>query len=475
MRKADSPLQTCDAVPSLGTPFRLLIDGLQPETVYYIRAYAVNENGTGYGPVYSYTTKESGLALVETLTADEVGETTARIKGRILTDGGSRVMSKGFYYGTDADPVANGTRCYVTDEGTDLAYVLEDLQVEATYYYCAYAENANGMAYGQVMSFTTAGHYTVPVVATSPVTEISQTTATFTGSVVADGGRDVTVTGFCYGTTPNPAEEGVRVESVSGGDSFSYQATGLSASTRYYVCAYAANEAGTGYGEVVEFTTDILLAEPAVGSTSVTDITSATASVSAEVLSDGGSPVTERGFYYGLNNPPTASDVKVVSAATGTAITAELTGLTPATRYYIRAYAVNAQGTAVGPVNVFTTADDRTVPVVGSVTASNITENSADLLATILSNGGAEIVEKGFCYTTDASVTPDTSGNKAVATNAGDDIALTLTGLSPDTTYYIRAYADNGTRTGYSETIVVTTSASASGVPGIDDNVSPER
>ena len=474
--------EACDALPSGSTPFRLLIDDLQPETVYYIRAYAVNEHGTGYGPTYCYRTKESSLALVETLAADEVEETTARLRGRILTDGGSSVTNKGFYYGTDPDPVSGGTRCYVTDEGDDLVYLLENLRVETTYYYCAYAENANGMAYGEVMSFTTAGHYTVPTVTTAPVTEIAQTTATFTGSVVADGGRDVSVTGFCYGITPNPAEEGVRVESVSGGDSFSYQATGLSASTHYYVCAYAVNEAGTGYGEVVEFTTDILLDEPTVGSTSVTDITSATASVSAEVLSDGGSEVTERGFYYGLNNPPTASDTKVVSTATGTAITDELTGLAPSTRYYIRAYAVNAQGTAMGPINVFTTADDRTNPSVGSVTASNITENSADLLATILSNGGAEIVEKGFCYTTDASVTPDTSSNKVVATNAGDDIALTLTGLAPETTYYIRAYASNGVRTGYSETIVVTTTSvpepdvpETPGVPGIDDNVSPER
>ena len=182
--------------------------------------------------------------------------------------------------------------------------------------------------------------------------------------------------------------------------------------------------------------------------------------------------VTERGFYLSTGNPPTAADTKIVSAATGNAITADLTGLSPNTRYYIRAYATNAQGTATGSINVFTTQDDRTAPTVGSITASNITAESVDLLATILADGGAAVTERGFCYTTNPDAAPTVADAKVVSAATGTDIAATLAGLTARTTYYIRAYATNGSRTGYSDVLRVTTSPS--GVPDIGDNESPD-
>jgi len=41
--------------------FAAIIEGLKPETTYYIRAYAINEKGTGYSETFVYTTPEPTL------------------------------------------------------------------------------------------------------------------------------------------------------------------------------------------------------------------------------------------------------------------------------------------------------------------------------------------------------------------------------------------------------------------------------
>ncbi|MEI6949728.1 T9SS type A sorting domain-containing protein [Paraflavisolibacter sp. H34] len=74
-----------------------------------------------------------------------------------------------------------------------------------------------------------------------------------------------------------------------------------------------------------------------------------TAVIGGDITADGGSPVTERGVVYSLTSNPTISNNKVVAATTGSgAYTVNLSGLSPATLYYIRAYAINAGGVSYG-------------------------------------------------------------------------------------------------------------------------------
>lgn len=458
-----------------GNAITATLSGLKANTTYYVRAYAANKEGISYGVVATFTTsKATTLPTVSNITVGSVTENSASLSAQITSDGGDEVTEKGFCYSsTNNTPTEADNKTVSTVEGNTIAATLNGLKANTTYYVRAYAINSKGISYGTTGSFSTKDNRTTPVVETIGVSNIGETTATFSGNVASDGGSTVTSTGFFYGTTANPVSEGTRQEAVASGSTFTFNASGLTAGTHYYVCAYASNELGTSYGSVVEFTTSTSIFLPTVGSTSVGSITATSASASAVISSDGGATVTERGFYYGTNNPPTEADTKVVSTATGNSITADLSGLSPNTRYYIRAFATNSQGTQVGAINVFTTADNRTAPSIGSITASNLTSATVDLLATIIDNGGADITEKGFCYTTTAGTTPTTADSKAVSTTEGDDISLTLTGLRAVTTYYIRAYAINGSKTGYSETITVTTPAS--NVPGIDDNISPDR
>ena len=70
---------------------------------------------------------------------------------------------------------------------------------------------------------------------------------------------------------------------------------------------------------------------------------------------DGGATVTERGICYATASNPTTSSSKVTSGTGTGSFTANMTGLSANTTYYVRAYAINSQGTAYGSEVSFTT------------------------------------------------------------------------------------------------------------------------
>ena len=98
-------------------------------------------------------------------------------------------------------------------------------------------------------------HYFPPRVETLSATNITTTGATLNGNVTSDGGATVTARGFKYGTSADNLSQ--SVESGNGTGSYTRVLTGLSASTTYYYKAYATNTAGTAYGDVMSFTTEM--------------------------------------------------------------------------------------------------------------------------------------------------------------------------------------------------------------------------
>lgn len=88
---------------------------------------------------------------------------------------------------------------------------------------------------------------------------------------------------------------------------------------------------------------------------SITAITQVTATGGGDVVSDGGSEVTDRGICWSVSQNPTLSDNQIPAGKGTGKFTAGITGLTPETTYYVRAYAVNAAGTAYGDPVRFST------------------------------------------------------------------------------------------------------------------------
>lgn len=106
----------------------------------------------------------------------------------------------------------------------------------------------------------------IPVVVTSSISQITETTAVAGGNVTNDGGASVIERGVVYSTNPNPVITNLSNTirpCGSGTGEFTYNITDLQPNTTYYLRAYAKNDAGTAYGEEVNFTTeDIAISEP---------------------------------------------------------------------------------------------------------------------------------------------------------------------------------------------------------------------
>jgi len=329
------------------------LTGLTANTLYYVRAYATNSVGTAYGNELTFTTLNLTLPTVTTAPVTDIMQTTATSGGTVTSDGGTTVTARGVCWSTSTNPTtANSYTTNGSGTGTFVSN-LTGLTANTLYYVRAYATNSVGTAYGNELTFTTLPNPVLPTVTTTAVTDITQTTATSGGNVTSDGGATVTARGVCWSTSSNPTTAGSHTTDGSGTGTFVSNLTGLTANTLYYVRAYATNSVGTSYGNELTFTT-LTVSAPTVTTAAATNITQTTATSGGTVTSDGGATVTARGVCWNTSsNPTTANSHTTDGSGTGTFVS-NLTGLTPLTLYYVRAYATNSVGTAYGNELSFT-------------------------------------------------------------------------------------------------------------------------
>ncbi len=294
----------------------------------------------------------------------------------------------------------------------------------------------------------------IPTVTTAAITNITQTTATSGGNVSSDGGATVTARGVCWNTSSNPTTANSHTTDGSGTGTFVSNLTGLTANTFYYVRAYATNSVGTAYGNELTFTTLPNLTLPTVTTTAVTDITQTTATSGGDVTYDGGATVTARGVCWNTSsNPTTANSHTTDGTGTGTFVS-NLTGLTPNTLYYVRAYATNSVGTAYGNELTFTTLT-LSAPTVTTAAVTNITQTTATSGGNVTSDGGATVTARGVCWNTSSN--PTTVNSHTTDGSGTGTFVSNLTGLTPNTLYYVRAYATNSVGTSYGNEVTFTT------------------
>lgn len=129
--------------------------GLNPNTTYYVRAYATNTAGTAYGNQITFTTANPTPPSVLTIAATAVSYFTATTSGNVTSIGTAAVTDRGICYSTTPSPTtANAHISNGTGTGTFTIY-LSGLAGSTTYHYRAYATNSVGTTYGADLTFTT--------------------------------------------------------------------------------------------------------------------------------------------------------------------------------------------------------------------------------------------------------------------------------------------------------------------------------
>ena len=427
--------------------FTVSLTNLNPGTKYYVRAYAKNSQGTTYGEQKDFTSE----ATVPTVITGDINGTM--VSGEVTDDGGAVVTERGICWGTNHNPTTSGTH---GSSGTGMGtYTVEltGLEPATTYYVRAYATNSAGTAYGEEKFLTTA--VALPIVTTSDISNITQTTATGGGNVSYDGGSIVTERGLCWSVSQNPTINNSHTSDGTGTGSFISNLTDLSDNTTYYVRAYATNEAGTSYGEQKTFTTLHEIALPTITTSNVTDITQTTAVSGGNVTSAGYGTVSARGVCWSTSQNPTISNSHTSDGNGIGVFTSNITGLTENTTYYVRAYATNEAGTSYGEQKTFTTPHEAILPSVTTSNVTDITQTAAVSGGNVSSAGYGTVSARGVCWST--SQNPTISNSHTSDGNGTGVFTSNITGLTENTTYYVRAYATNEAGTSYGEQKTFTT------------------
>ena len=438
---------------SLNNIFPDTIGGLAGSRVYYVRSYATNIVGTSYGDQLTFTTLPPVVPSVTINPIDSITYISARSGGSISSDGGASILSKGIVWSTFPNPTISNSR---TNNGagiTPFISQLTGLLGDSVYYVRAYATNATGTGYSTQSSFT-ATSAILASITTSSLTLITDSTAMSGGNVTSSGGGTISARGIVWNTSVNPTIA-LSTKTINGSStgSFSSALTGLAPGTIYYVRAYVTNNIGTNYGNELTFTS--LAKLPTVTTKVVTGITSSGATSGGTITSTGGAVHSEKGLVYATTTNPTISNGKLVNNTVGDDWISTLTGLNGNTKYYIRAYATNAIGTAYGALDSFTTSP--IAPIITTNLVTTITKTSSVSGGNISSDGGSAITARGIVWNKTGNPKVVTDSIQTDAADTTGSYTLNLGNLNSGITYYVRAYAINAIDTSYGNQLTFTT------------------
>jgi MYXO-CTERM domain-containing protein len=465
-----------------GVAYAQAITGLTALTTYYYCAIAQNSVGTSFGSIVSFTTPAP--PTVTTAAASSITNTTAYLNGSANPTGAA---TTGWFryaltnpgacddvFGSRA-PVSGGSGLGSGSSAVAYQQQLTGLSAGTTYYFCAIASNAEGIAFGAVLSFTTPN---APTVTTTTATLVTSSSATLNGTVNPNLNgayghfRYSTVNpGACNDTfgTRIPASSASDTYVGTGGTPVAYALGigGLTPGTSYYFCAIGYNTYGTAYGAVLSLTT--LATVPSVTTSAATSVTTNAATLNASANPNGDN--TTGWFRYATSSPGTCNDTFGTRApatggsalgggTTSSPFTQGVTGLIPGTTYYFCAIGQNSVGTSFGAVLTFVTT---AAPTVATLAATPVTATTATLNGSVNPNGYSTTgwfryatVDPGACDNVFGTITGTTALGAGLTPVA---LAQPLTGLTPATTYYFCAIAQSSIGTSLGAVLSFTTPA----------------
>jgi uncharacterized protein (TIGR02145 family) len=133
-----------------------IVFGIESNTTYYVRAYAVNSVGVAYGNEISFTAKTFSTPVVLLDSISSIDSSSAILWGTISNTGSAAVNQKGFVWDTVPNVSLNSNNnSYIPVGNNDFSAVILNLKPNKKYYVRAFAGNNYGNSYSAEQSFIT--------------------------------------------------------------------------------------------------------------------------------------------------------------------------------------------------------------------------------------------------------------------------------------------------------------------------------
>lgn len=202
--------------------------------------------------------------------------------------------------------------------------------------------------------------------------------------------------------------------------------------------------------------------KPTVSMQIVEDVTYNSAIFRGGLVSVGSSKVSKHGFCWSEQEQPTISSNSICNlgdSETAKDFTYNVKSLNPNTTYYVRSYAENFEGVSYSNQMKFQTNGVPQIAEVETGTATDVTSSQALVSGNIVNFGNTSgLSQYGHVWGTIENPTISNNKTQLGKTSSKGSFNSTLSGLSPNTLYHVRAYATNEVGTSYGKDITFTTS-----------------
>lgn len=307
----------------------------------------------------------------------------------------------------------------------------------------------------QILTFENRLEY--PELAVQPNPEVQDFSISLTTDFLRLGNQPYLSYGICWNQTGSPDLDDSTVVNL-GRPPIPYFTTvlpDLKPQTRYHARAYATVGKRTSFSKEITFVT-LPQQRPAVETGELIAEGPESLTFRGRLGHSGVSTITDHGYCWHTSPNPTIGNARTqLGYGAPGEFKSVLPGVRSNTRYYIRAYATNAQGTSYG-AEVSLTKNCQSGPTMGASGISSVTTTTALAAGNIANRGCSDITEYGHCWSIKAN--PDVADTRTQYLNGTTgNFNSAITNLSPNTLYYIRPYATNLQGTTYGNQLTFTT------------------
>lgn len=228
----------------------------------YFRAFVKLSYGIVYEDSSIQINTPDGLATFDNGFLSNITVSSVNLNTKIIDNGGFPIVRSGICLSESANPTIEDSVIIVKLNENNLTYDLLDLDRGTNYFLRAFAENFAGIAYGEILNFTTKTGVT-NITSLLPIS-VSNNSAIINGLIDNRNGATIKKYGFCFSKKTNPSmfDSTFILKDKPIYSEFQYSIPNLNEGNIYYYRAFAINQFDTVLGVVKQFYTNNYTFQP---------------------------------------------------------------------------------------------------------------------------------------------------------------------------------------------------------------------